>query len=399
MDYDLLIAGAGPAGAALAQSAARGGCRVLLVDRAAFPRSKPCAEYLSPKTLSCLDGLGVTSRLGAHEPATIEGMRIVPEGSPGFVGRFTEPEPHGFPTGKGLALPREVLDHEIAAAAVRGGAEFLPETLLETFENEGGRISATLRSGRSRRRIRARLLVGADGLHSRIARRIGARRHGRLRRFGFVTHFENVQGMRKLGEMHVRPEAYVGLAPVGKGITNVSLVVDLDRTPPIHHPLSFFRSMIARFGEVGERLAHARRTSPISPVGPFARRSTTAVHDRILLVGDAADFYDPFTGEGIYAALRGAELAWSVLRDRVGADRLLGTDLRAYDRARRHAFGAKWAVERIIAWLIRTPALFPRVAHRLRTKPELADLIVGITGGPVPPSRMLQPTFLFRLVW
>ena len=118
------------------------------------------------------------------------------------------------------------------------------------------------------------------------------------------------------------------------------------------------------------------------------------------LVGDAADFFDPFTGEGIYAALRGAELlaphvAWRSRRvDATDAD----AALKAYDRERVHEFSGKWAVERLIGAAVSFPRLMNIAAHSLALRPAMAHTMVGVTGDFVPAREVLRPGYLLRLV-
>ena len=125
-DFDVVIVGAGPAGSATAAHLAARGARVALVERATFPRPKPCAEYLSPDTVAALDRLGALAAIRRTGSATVRGMRIVaPDGT----------EATGtFPNRPGLALPREVLDHLLATHAADRGVELLTGTALTTIE-------------------------------------------------------------------------------------------------------------------------------------------------------------------------------------------------------------------------------------------------------------------------
>ena len=231
-----------------------------------------------------------------------------------------------------------------------------------------------------------------------MARRLGVARRGPRQRFAFVTHAADVRGMGDVGEMHVGAGAYIGLAPVGRDLTNVAAVVELAHLSAAGRPADRLRELIDRFPAVRERLAGARFVSPVLAVGPFARWTTRATGDGVLLVGDAADFYDPFTGEGIFAALRGAELLAPHALAGLASGRLAARDLAGYDRDRRRAFGGKWLLERLIGWTVAVPRVLDHVAARLAKHSELADLLVGATGDFVPPWRVLRPAFAWRLV-
>ena len=133
--------------------------------------------------------------------------------------------------------------------------------------------------------------------------------------------------------------------------------------------------------------------------GPFAAWSGRVVTDGAALVGDAADFFDPFTGEGIYSALRGAALLADAAAEAlalggpVTANRLAG-----YRRARRRAFAGKWAVERLIGYGMLFPALFDRAVERLGRRAGMADTLIGVTADLVPARRVLNPLFLARMI-
>jgi geranylgeranyl reductase family protein len=398
--YDVAIVGAGPAGSATATFFAERGYSVALIDRARFPRSKPCGEYVSPEARRMLDRLVAPGELAAEQPAMLEGMRVVSPDGTSFIGRFSATHMYRGYSDQGIALPRSVLDLHLVQLARHRGATLLERTTLDSFDPPTSRSRTLyLRQGNRSFAISARLLVGADGIHSRVAKQLRVARRGALNRVALVAHAIGVDGMQPLGEMHVIKQAYVGLAPVGRGLTNVSVVVDTKRQGIEGKPGEWFHRVIQEVPEVQQRLSKAEFVSPIVGAGPFARSSTRATADRAVLVGDAADFYDPFTGEGIYAALRGAELVAELISPFLESDQLDVRQLQVYDQARRRDFRGKWLVERIIAWAVGHPLALNHVARRLKSKPELADLLVGVTGDFVPPSQVLRPGFTLQLVW
>jgi geranylgeranyl reductase family protein len=397
--HDVIVVGAGPGGSATAALLAAAGADVAIVERQAFPRPKPCSEYLSPEAGRVLARLGVLSHLEAEGPAHLSGMRIVAPSGAAFLGRFAEVTTYPAFTPYGLALPRDVLDQRLAEAAVRRGARLYERTTVAEVTPGDGRVGLAVRDGSGRRTLTARLVVGADGLHSRVAQCLGVVRRGRRRRFAFVAHAVDVRGMTDLGEMFVGAGAYAGLAPVGRGLTNVAAVAEPALLQRGGRPADHLRALLERFPEVRSRLAGARFVSPVLAVGPFARWTTRATGDGVALVGDAADFYDPFTGEGIFAALRGAELLAPVALGALASGRLGAGALAGYDRARRLAFGGKWLLERLIGWAVAAPRVLDHVAARLARRPDMADLLVGAAGDFVPARRILRPGFAWRLVW
>lgn len=371
--FDVVVAGAGPGGSATALLLAARGFSVALLDRAAFPRPKPCAEYVGPGAVRILDRLGVLGRLRARPHAAIRGMRVIC-GDAAFEGRFGQGE-------EGLGVSRRALDASLVDAASRRGVALHERATVEELALDGeDTVSVTARAPGGPIRLEARLLVGADGLNSRVARRLGVTRHGTTRRLALVTHAADVAGMGDVGEMHVTGSGYVGLAPLGNRETNVALVMDLSREAPGGPPDALLRRQLERFPAVWARLGAGSWVDDVRAVGPFASRARRASGRRVVLVGDAADFHDPFTGEGVYAALRGAELIEQVVTPLLQRDRLAAGDLRVYDRARRRAFAGKWAFERVVSWAIARPALFARVARVIAAHPGMADRIVRQTG-------------------
>ncbi|HET8623822.1 MAG TPA: FAD-dependent monooxygenase [Gemmatimonadales bacterium] len=398
---EVLVIGAGPAGAASAALLARAGHDVVVVDRAEFPRDKPCSEYLSPEAVRVLDRVGVVGALERAGAQPLEGTIVHGPNGARLHGIFGEARPAPFrPTG--LSVARLVLDHELVRAARTAGARVLERTRFEDLVYDGGAVAgAVLRSPRGRRVVRARLVVGADGLRSRVAARLGARSYGGLRRVAFVAHVGGVPGLARSAEMHVGPTGYVGLNPLGGDIANVALVVPAAAAAAARGRAGeFFLEMLNRFPRVRGRVDPRQVVRPVLATGPFAARSRPVTADGALLVGDAADFFDPFTGEGICSALRGAELvAWHAGAALDAPGLVSRHRLAPYRRARVRAFAGKWAVERIIGYGMLWPRLFDRTVGRIGRRPRMAHTLIGVTGDFVPARAAFHPLFLARLLF
>jgi menaquinone-9 beta-reductase len=401
---DVIVVGGGPAGSSTACALARMGARVTVLDRARFPRPKPCAEYLSPQASRVLAAMGALDAVEASGAAQLAGMIVRAPNGARIRGRFLAG--HGFRAfrDRGLALPRARLDAILLdAARAAGAAVHESARVVDLARETGGRVTGVvaLDGSGNRRAFEAAIVVGADGLHSLVARRLGvAHRNAWPRRLALVAHFRDVAGMTEFGEMHVARDGYVGLADVGGGLINVSAVFPQRAAREIAaDPSAFLDAWLARQPELGPRLTAARRVEPARAVGPFASHARQAWSPGALLVGDAADFFDPFTGEGIYCALRGGELAAHYARAALDAasPREADTALAAYDRARRHEFRGKWIVERTIGAVIAHAPLINRAARCCEAYPELGDLLVGVAGDFVPPSRVMRPSFLLTL--
>ncbi len=397
---DALVIGAGPAGSASAALLARSGFEVLVADRAQFPRDKACSEYLSPEAVRVLDRLGVVPALENAGAQPLEGTIVHGPAGARLHGIFGEARPAPFrPTG--LSVARRVLDAALVRAASAAGAGVLERTRFEDLVYDGGAVAGAVVHGpRGRRVIRARLVIGADGLRSGVAGRLGARSRGRLRRVAFVAHVGGVPGLARSAEMHVGPRGYVGLNPIGGDVANVALVVPASAAAGARgRAAEFFFEALQLFPGVRGRVDQRRVVRPVLATGPFAARARRVTADGALLVGDAADFFDPFTGEGICSALRGGELvathAGAALAERgPPTDRRLG----AYRRARIRAFAGKWAVERLIGYGMLWPRLFDHAVARIGRRPRMAHTLIGVTGDFVPARAALNPLFLARLL-
>lgn len=400
---DVLVVGGGPAGASTAFQLARRGVRVRILERSRFPRAKPCAECLSPQTSRLLSDMGV---LDALEPrgAQLRGMLVrAPDGT---IARGDYAASHGFRAFRdtGLAIRRELLDQALLDSALRAGATIehdvrATDLLLDRQRTVTG-VNILTREGKARE-LRAPLVIGADGLRSVVARRLGvARRHAWPRRIALVGHYAGVADIGAYVELHVEADGFVGVADVGAGVTTVAAVFPSRRAFDFSGDRGgFLDRWLASKPHLRSRFSAATRIHDAQAIGPFASHARRAWHDGALLVGDAADFFDPFTGEGIYSALRGGELAADAATGFLRAtSRSAGlAALRRYDAARRKEFGGKWWVERLIGASVAWPALVNRAAKRLAERKQLADLLAGVTGDFVPASRVLRASFLGKL--
>jgi len=402
-DAEVIVVGGGPAGASTAWALARAGIDVLIVDRARFPRDKVCAEYLSPEASRILSDMGVLDEIERSNPAHLAGMRVRAPNGLTAHGEFASN--HGFRgfRDRGLAIRRTILDDIILRGARAVGARVEEEVrVTDIYRNGSTRVEGVtvLGADGKQRTLRARYVVGADGLRSVIARRLGLVKTSRIwpRRIALVAHYQNVQGVGDMGEMHVDYDGYFGVVDVGS-LMNVAVVVPLSRAKKIEDKTAFFEQWIASRPHLAERFQGAQRITPVRATGPFATSTRHAWSPGAALVGDAADFFDPFTGEGIYAALRGGELLAPYIAEALfyqsppDESRILA----GYDRTRKREFGGKWKLERIVGMAIAHPYFLNNAAKVLSRRKDMADLLVGVAGDFIPPRLVLSPRFLFNL--
>jgi flavin-dependent dehydrogenase len=388
-EWEVVVVGAGPAGAATAARLASAGHGVLLLDREAFPRAKPCGECVSPAGVRALRELGALPSVLQEPHAPLVGWRVHPGAAPPFQGTFPVAEP-------GLGITRERLDGRLLEHARRSGATVRAPARVADLVRVGGRVAGVRLGGEDEGELlTARLVVGADGLRSVVVRRLGlVRRAPRLRKLALTAHLLGLSDLDDRGELHVFPWGCVGLAPVGAGEANVTVVVPDSESARVAGGRERYFDDVVRGVD---RLHRAARAGTVLATGPFDWPVRTAIADGALLVGDAAGYYDPFTGQGIYRALKGAELAARAAEDALRRDDLSAASLAGYERERRRAFVPGQRLQRVIEAFVSRPRLLRLAARRLRSRPELADALVAVTGDLLPVRELARARTLARL--
>lgn len=394
--YDVIIAGAGPAGAGLAGQLARAGVRVALLDKAAFPRDKACGEYTSPQTAEVLARIGALSYVERARPRRLSAMRVIAANGTSFTMDYAAQG------GAVLATPRLRLDAALVEYATAGGATLHEHTRVVDVLREGTQVvGVQVRQGAGAVQAwRAPLIVGADGAHSAVARALDVTRPLRWPvRLGLVAHYAGVQGCTDWGEMHVAAHGYCGLAPLTDGLVHVGIVVRLPGpTAPRLSSAARFAAALAAFPTLTATMAGATQVSAVRGVGPVGVGARQPCGPGWLLVGDAAGFFDPFTGEGVYKALRGAELAAPVILAALAAGDGGAAALQPYRAARRRAFFAKDLVCRVVQGFVQVPVGLNYVAPRLARRPGQLTVMAGVLGDFMDARHALSPLYLAALL-
>jgi menaquinone-9 beta-reductase len=392
-DVDVAVVGAGPAGAATAILLAERGWSVTLLDKAAFPRRKICGDYLSPEAARVLDRLAVLKAVDQAGAQPLRGMKIVAPDGTVLEGLYPTSGPWRGYRDHAVAIPREVLDRILVDRA-RG----LPVDVRERHRVTGLLQTAGAVTGVTAQdedghdlKIPARLVIGADGRASTVASSLGLVRPHRLRRMALIQYVSGLTGIEDCGEIYLDPPDYAILNPVAPGLVNLGLVVPLGHARPFSRRLdAFFGARLKQLRHLAPRLEGMKAEGRLTAMGPLAYRVSDPRVGGAMLVGDAAGFYDPFTGEGLFTALRSAELLTETAHAALTRDDLSVGALGVYAARRRGELAAKSRVTRSLQFLIARRRLSNLAARVLAGRPELLHTLLGVFGDFVPPRELLS---------
>ncbi|HSI13176.1 MAG TPA: NAD(P)/FAD-dependent oxidoreductase [Chthoniobacter sp.] len=310
MDYDVAIVGAGPAGSTCAAFCAQAGLRTLLLEKARFPRDKVCGDCVNPACWPVLDRLGVAERVRAQPHARLAEVAFV---SP--RGRTLRIPLAASDLGE-IAITRRLFDAVLLDRARELGAEVWEDAPLTALE-KGWRLQT------SRGEFSTRYLIAADGRNSTVARILGLLPAATKDRIGLQTHLPRPPEMSQRVAMHFLPFGYCGMNDVGNDLFTLCLVAQPRHLPDLK-------------SWAGDRFDIPADTT-WRTITPLSRAPISAVHENLLVIGDAARVVEPFTGEGIYYALASGELA---------ARHLLASDLPGFAAAHAQLYhGRLWLNE------------------------------------------------------
>ena len=342
MTTDVTIVGAGPAGSALAIELGRRGLRVVLYEKARFPRLKPCGEGLLPHGVAALQAIA-----GLPPAPRVRGLRFVA----GAVSLEAD-----FATGFGLVVRRDRFDTWLFARAAR-------------TPNVDARAATPYRSGHTR------FLVGADGARSMFHRRMGAS-DPRPLRAGLSTHMIGIEDLGERVEIFFHDDGELYVAPTGGGEALVTALFDYRRfrRDGIAH-------LLASIPELRRRSRGAEHTTAVLAAAPLGRRVARIVDPEqgLLLVGDAAGSPDPITGEGMALALASIASA---------ADAIESGNLGTYARRRRRSGRT---ADRLGRLLLHVSCNQRRAARALERKAGLIPELMAVATGE---RRLSLPTLV-----
>ncbi|MEA2609496.1 MAG: hypothetical protein QOJ75_1739 [Chloroflexota bacterium] len=394
---EVAVVGGGLAGAAMAARLARAGREVVVLERSPAWRWHAGGVFSSPAGVAALRRAGLDEAVLRSVARPIPAMRV--ETPAGTAFRLTYGTENGGEPAVGFDRSR--LDPAMLAMARSAGADIRLGMTVTSAVLDAGELGIRDPDGVVGR-LRASVVVGADGPRSVVAAAAGVARPVPMApRVGLTYHLEDPEPLvSRDARLRVFRDGYLGIAPVAGGRVNIGIVLGPS-----------WRATLARDGSesTAGSIVTATQPSPDDPAAwrsgrrcdaiagawPLGHRVTRRAGDGWVLVGDAAGFLDPFTGEGLHRALVSAELAAAAI-----AARLAGRTgaLDAYDRQMRRRFLAKDAVSWLVQAFLGRPPLFEYAARRIAGRPGVRATMGLVMGDLIPAGRVLDPRYLAALL-
>ena len=283
--FDVAIVGGGPAGSSCAAFCARGGLRTLVLEREKFPREKVCGDCLNPSCWPVLQRLSLAQRVRDLPHSKLDSVEFIAIG-----GRNVSVD---LPSGDDceLSVKRSLFDALLLKRAQDLDAHVREETTVRALTHNGNWKIETA-GGEN---FSARILIGADGRNSTVARLCNLLPRPARERVALQAHIALPQNFGRRVVLQFLPEGYSGQAPVNETELNLCLV----GTPPT----------ISRLRKWAEGHFEITANQSWRTITPLTRSPVPCAHENVLFIGDAARVVEPFTGEGIYYAMQSGELA------------------------------------------------------------------------------------------
>jgi menaquinone-9 beta-reductase len=348
---DVAIVGGGPAGSTCAAFCAAAGLRTVLVEREKFPREKVCGDCINPACWPVLRRIAMLERIRALPHGELDRVEFIAIGGQKIA--------VDLPSGNEneIAIKRSLLDNLLLNRARELGAEIHEQSIVTALSKTASRdwkIDIVTQT------FGARFLVGADGRNSTVARLCNLLPRPERERVALQAHIPLPRDFGNRVVLQFLPEGYSGQAPVNETELNLCLV----GTPPT---ISSLRKWAERHFQIGS-------DQPWRTITPLTRAPIPSTQENLFFIGDAARVVEPFTGEGIYYALRSGELAANaIVKISRGEDRR--STLREFARAHAEMYRGRLWINRLARAAVLSPRIASSFVHVARIRPSILRLL------------------------
>ncbi|HEX6732244.1 MAG TPA: NAD(P)/FAD-dependent oxidoreductase [Pyrinomonadaceae bacterium] len=376
-DYDVIIAGGGPAGSSAAIHLAQRGLRILLVEQKQFPRPKLCGEFISPECIDHFRNLGVAERMLSCNPTSLTETVFY-----SHHGHHVSVPSGWFGSGSALGLSRAQMDNNLLRRAESLGVEVLENaTVTEVIENDERVCGVRIKTGGDDYEYQAKVTIDATGRGRTLCRKVQQHtddqkhRKTRPQLVAFKAHFSNTDVARGACEIYSYPGGYGGLSTIENGISNLCFIVAAKDVRRFHSdPETVLRQTVMRNSRAASVLAAATRCSEWLSVSleQFGMQDPNP-KPGLLAIGDSAAFIDPFTGSGMLMALQSGKLAATLIAKFVGNNASVDSaSLALLARAYCYEYRESFDLRLRTSWFIRLTAYRPRLA-------EMTIMVIGLS--------------------
>jgi len=401
---DVLIVGAGPGGSALATYLARDNIKVILIDSQSFPRDKVCGDFVGPVALAELQKLGIAgldeypkTNLINRAALYLDGQEIINQSIPRI---------EGIPF-YGRVIPRIILDDWIFKKAINSGVQTYENVRLKNYEIDQNMVRAEVLEKGKTKIITAKLIIGADGSSSTVARIYhGVKPSATDKILAVRAYYKHINGPQDQCDLFFTKDSFPGyywLFPTGNGKANIGVGMVLETLPKNEtHLNELLNTLINKDKSLSARIGNGQAVGKIAgwPLSTYNPKNKI-IGNRLMLIGDAAGLINSLNGEGIQYTLLSARWAADTIRQCAKHGAYHKEALKSYDDVIEEKLRYDLALSNMIIQFIRNRTLNPLwmellriLVARAKVDDKYAAIAGGILAGLQPANKAISPQFI-----
>jgi len=409
-EFDVIVVGAGPAGSTCASFLAKNKVKVLLLDKAVFPRDKTCGDGISGKSLRVLKELGLNKTVGNLEHGKINGVTF---SSPkGTVIDIPFPKDAKEKSGRdksneGYAIKRIFYDNFLFQNSKSFGAKTIEGFTVNSLIKDGEKVlgvKGTDSSGKEKE-FKSKIVVGADGAISVVSKSLGLNKIDFNHHITALrTYYSGVKDLKGTIEIHFIDSmipGYFWIFPVEEGIANVGagiITKDLKKNKMNLQKAMF--DAIESHPLFKERFKNAKMLSPVKGwTLPLGSKRKKISGNGFLLVGDAASLIDPFSGEGIGNAMTSGKIASETILKALKENNFSENFLKEYEEILWKEIGSELKTSYMLQRLGKIRFLLNFLVDKAAKKKEIQEVISGMLANEEAKKEFVSPLFYLKLLF